>query len=53
MDDKIDAMAALERQARAPAGFVSASTNPKNVAAENGDNGPVNPEEIDVDVDDL
>ncbi|KAL1304241.1 hypothetical protein AAFC00_000658 [Neodothiora populina] len=57
-----DAMAALERQARAPAGFVAASSGPEggNVHSANGHgsasagNGAmVNPDAIDVDVDDL
>jgi pre-mRNA-splicing factor SYF1 len=45
-------MAALERQARAPAGFVAASTGPEGAKSE----GPVveaNPDAIDVDLDDL
>jgi pre-mRNA-splicing factor SYF1 len=29
LDEKVDAMAALERQARAPSGFVPASTGPE------------------------
>jgi pre-mRNA-splicing factor SYF1 len=52
LDDKVDAMAALERQARAPAGFVAASTGP-----EGGDRKApaevANPDAIDVDLDDL
>ncbi|KIW38972.1 pre-mRNA-splicing factor syf1 [Exophiala oligosperma] len=59
-----DAMAALERQARAPVGFVAASTGPEggNRPPENGEEEPAKPEEankvaanpdaIDLDIDD-
>jgi len=49
-----DAMAALERQARAPVGFVAASTGPQGGSAAKAEAGaaPVNPEAIDIDVDD-
>lgn len=50
-------MAALERQARAPAGFVAASSGPEGgnrIQSENGGVGvQANPDAIDVDVDDL
>ncbi|TKX24292.1 pre-mRNA-splicing factor syf1 [Elsinoe australis] len=57
--EKADAMAALERQARAPVGFVAASTGPVGgdykAPGQNGDQGqaPVNPDAIDMDDDDM
>ncbi|KAK6425558.1 pre-mRNA-splicing factor syf1 [Oleoguttula sp. CCFEE 5521] len=59
-DGKSDAMAKLERQARAPVGFVAASTGPEvsKIASErNGkeNDGPVavrNSEEVELDLDD-
>jgi pre-mRNA-splicing factor SYF1 len=53
LDDKIDAMAALERQARAPAGFVSASSGPEGAKSSDAPIAPANPDAIDVDLDDL
>jgi len=52
--DVADAMAALERQARAPVGFVAASTGPQggNAVKVEASAAPVNPEAIDIDVDD-
>lgn len=45
-------MAALERQARAPAGFVAASTGLKgNISS--AEEPAANPDAIDIDVDDL
>jgi len=52
IDDKIDAMAALERQAKALTGFVSSSTGPEGGKAE-GNAAPANPDAIDVDLDDM
>lgn len=56
-DGSADAMAHLERQVRAPAGFVAASTGPQggNMAQSDegeGDSRPANPDAIDVDDDD-
>lgn len=50
--DTVDAMAALERQARAPAGFVPASNGPEggNVQPSNSAIA-VNPDALDVDLD--
>ena len=52
---QLDAMAALERQARAPAGFVAASSGPEG--GKRADAAPqamaANPDAIDVDIDDL
>jgi len=54
-DEKADAMAALERQARAPVGFVAATSGPegsnrlKEAAAQ--EPAPANPDAIDVDDD--
>ncbi|KAI9757602.1 MAG: pre-mRNA-splicing factor syf1 [Chaenotheca gracillima] len=53
-DDRGDAMAELDRQARAPAGFVAASTGPEgsrvaNNASSNDGTAPTNPDAIDVD----
>ena len=48
-------MASLEREARAPVGFVAASTGPQVGNIANGDAPPVvaaNPDAIDVDIDD-
>jgi pre-mRNA-splicing factor SYF1 len=53
LDDKIDAMAALERQARAPAGFVPASSGPVGAKASEEKVVTSNPDAIDVDLDDL
>lgn len=50
-----DAMAALERQARAPVGFVAASSGPEGGNRPVNDSAPViaaNPDAIDVDIDD-
>jgi pre-mRNA-splicing factor SYF1 len=47
-----DAMAALERQARAPAGFVASSTGLQGNIKSTGDTA-ANPDAIDLDVDDL
>jgi pre-mRNA-splicing factor SYF1 len=56
--EKVDAMAALERQARAPVGFVAASAGPEGGnkpkgqdASESGGNGIKNDAEIDLDDD--
>ena len=52
-----DAMAALDRQARAPMGFVSASTGPEggNVPVETEKTAPVttNPDALDIELDDI
>ena len=50
--DSEDAMAALERQARAPAGFVAASTGPQggNIKSEEGA-AAANPDAIELDDD--
>ena len=45
-------MSALERQARAPVGFVSASTGPEGRKSSDTP-APANPDAIDVDLDDL
>ena len=47
-------MAALERQARAPIGFVAASNGPEggNVQPPAQPTAPVNPDALDVDLDD-
>ncbi|KAF2083391.1 pre-mRNA-splicing factor syf1 [Saccharata proteae CBS 121410] len=55
-DEAVDAMAALEREAKAPAGFVAASDGPQGsaVAPANSDAeaaAPANPDAIDVDDD--
>ena len=49
-----DAMAALERQARAPIGFVAASNGPEggNIPPPSQPAVPVNPDALDVDLDD-
>ncbi|GAB7355079.1 hypothetical protein MBLNU459_g5666t1 [Dothideomycetes sp. NU459] len=54
-DDKADAMAALERQARAPQGFVAASSGPEGGNRPGVSEQPIaaNPDAIDVDDDDL
>jgi pre-mRNA-splicing factor SYF1 len=52
LNDKIDAMAALERQARAPMGFVSASTGLEGSKTSELP-APTNPDAIDVELDDL
>lgn len=44
-------MAALERQARAPAGFVAASTSLKGNIAPAESSGAANPDAIDLDAD--
>lgn len=54
--ERADAMAALERQARAPMGFVAASTGPEGgnrppPAGEEKPAAPVNPDAIDLDMD--
>jgi pre-mRNA-splicing factor SYF1 len=56
--ERADAMAALERQARAPMGFVAASTGPEggnrprpSGAGEEEPSAPVNPDAIDLDMD--
>jgi len=49
---KADAMAALERQARAPQGFVAASTGPEG-KKEEARGMEVNPDAIDIDEEDL
>ena len=48
-----DAMAALERQARAPAGFVAASTGPQGGNIKQDEEAAANPDAIDLDDDDL
>jgi pre-mRNA-splicing factor SYF1 len=53
LDDKIDAMAALERQARAPSGFVAATTGPEGAKSTDERVIPSNPDAIDLDEDDL
>ncbi|KAF2672213.1 pre-mRNA-splicing factor syf1 [Microthyrium microscopicum] len=54
LDGEIDAMAALERAARAPVGFVSAGNVGGNKPEDSGkENLPANPDAIDVDLDDL
>jgi len=47
----LDAMAALERQARAPVGFVAASTGPQggNISKPSEAPAAANPDEIDLD----
>jgi pre-mRNA-splicing factor SYF1 len=53
-DDGEDAMAALEREARAPVGFVAASTGPMGGNIKSGDaETAANPDAIDLDDDDL
>ena len=47
-----DAMAALERQARAPVGFVAASSGPEGGNRQPLDQPPVNPDALDIDLDD-
>ena len=54
--EKVDAMAALERQARAPQGFVAASTGPeggKKTAEPAAAAATANPDAIDLDDEDL
>jgi pre-mRNA-splicing factor SYF1 len=54
LDDKIDAMAALEREARAPVGFVAASTGPEGASRDGQQAMAIqNPDAIEVDLDDL
>lgn len=51
-EERADAMAALEREARAPVGFVAASTGPQVGNIANDDAPPIvaaNPDAIDVD----
>lgn len=52
-DERTDAMAALERQARAPVGFVAASTGPESGqvsrSQEQSSVAPTNPDAIDLD----
>ena len=48
-DETADAMAHLERQARAPMGFVASSTGPQGPDVLEKKNGPANPDAIDVD----
>ena len=52
--ERADAMAALERQARAPVGFVAASTGPQggNIAPSDTSAVTTNPDALDVDLDD-
>ena len=52
--EQADAMAVLERQARAPIGFVAASSGPEggNVQEPPLPTAPVNPDALDVDLDD-
>ena len=52
--DGADAMAALDRQIRAPAGFVAASSGPEGATKTNGEaSAPAqNPDALDVDLDD-
>lgn len=53
IDAKVDAMAALERQAQALTGFVSSSTGPEGVKSDGTRPVvPTNPDAIDVDLDD-
>jgi len=51
VDERVDAMAALERQARAPQGFVPASSGPEGGNLPQNEKQPVtvNPDAIDVD----
>ena len=53
-DETADAMEALDRQIRAPTGFVAASTGPVGVKASDADPTPVvaNSDEIDITLDD-
>ena len=53
-NEQADAMAALERQARAPVGFVAASTGPQagNIPEANKQAVAANPDALDVDLDD-
>ena len=53
-DEQADAMAALERQARAPQGFVPASSGSQggNIPQQSKDAVTVNPDVLDVDLDD-
>jgi pre-mRNA-splicing factor SYF1 len=53
-DERADAMAALERQARAPVGFVAASTGPQGGNIPPPEQAPVeaNPDALDIDDDD-
>ena len=53
-DEKADAMAALERQARAPMGFVAATTGPQagNIPQPEKAVVAANPDALDVDLDD-
>lgn len=53
-DEQADAMAALERQARAPVGFVAASTGPQggNIPPPEQSAVAANPDALDVDLDD-
>ena len=52
--ERADAMAALERQARAPVGFVAASTGPQgvNIAPSDASAVTANPDALDVDLED-
>lgn len=52
--EKADAMAALERQARAPMGFVAASSGPQggNIPQSDQEVVPTNPDALDVELDD-
>ena len=52
--EKADAMAALERQARAPMGFVAASSGPQggNIPQPDQEVVPTNPDALDVELDD-
>ena len=52
--ERADAMAALERQARAPVGFIAASTGPQggNIAPSDASAVTANPDALDVDLDD-
>jgi pre-mRNA-splicing factor SYF1 len=52
IDDKVDAMASLERQAKALTGFVSSSTGPEGAKSDGKAAAPANPDAIDVDLDD-
>ena len=47
--DDVDAMAALEREARAPVGFVAASSGPQGGNLPSATTAAANPDEIDVD----
>ncbi|MCJ1311323.1 pre-mRNA-splicing factor syf1 [Agyrium rufum] len=53
-DDRADAMAALEREAKAPMGFVAASTGPEggNISRQQESAPMANPDALDIEIDD-